>query len=350
MHDMQRICLSRMKFIGDVLLTTPMIQSVREKFPRAHISYLAEREALSLLQNNPHLNDLIPFDFSRPAIVEQTRVILELRKRKFDAFVDLFCNPRTALLAWASGAPIRIGKMARGRGRLYTHHVLDDGKPKPATAFHHQFVAPLGVEQRSWETKIFLQDEERRAARQYLQWQDIVSGKPVVGLHPGATWPAKRWPWERFADLADLLRAKLDAQVIVTQGPRDTETVKRLAERVSGNILVLPVMPLRQLAAIIAEMNVYVANDNGTMHIGPAVGTPTIGIFGPGEENIWFPYVPPYYDASAGHAALRKDVPCHPCHLDFCNRTGSEYMECMSLLDAREVLAIVASRIEKVLR
>ena len=72
------------------------------------------------------------------------------------------------------------------------------------------------------------------------------------------------------------------------------------------------------------------------MHIAAAVGTPTIGIFGPGEEQIWFPYAP-----HQGHRALRKDVPCHPCHLDFCNRTGDGYMECMKLLSVEEVALAV---------
>jgi ADP-heptose:LPS heptosyltransferase len=74
------------------------------------------------------------------------------------------------------------------------------------------------------------------------------------------------------------------------------------------------------------------------MHIATAVGTTTIGIFGPGEENIWFPYASP-------HLALRKNVPCHPCHLDFCNRQGEEFMECMKLLSVDEVFAEVKKTI-----
>jgi ADP-heptose:LPS heptosyltransferase len=81
------------------------------------------------------------------------------------------------------------------------------------------------------------------------------------------------------------------------------------------------------------------------MHIAAAVGTKTIGIFGPGEENIWFPYVPPEYEVSAGHLAMRKDVECHPCHLDFCNRSGDKHMECMNLLGVKEVFEEVKKRV-----
>ncbi|MBI1807563.1 MAG: glycosyltransferase family 9 protein [Ignavibacteria bacterium] len=337
-----------MKFIGDVVLTTPIIRTLREKYPDAYVAYLGEKEAVSLLQHNPYLNEIISFDFSKPTLIEQPRVMFQLRKRRFDVFIDLFCNPRTAMLARASGAPIRIGKEVKGRGKLYTHQIVDDGRPKTAIEFHYQYVKPLSVEPIHRRTEIFLTDDEKREARNYLKWQDIDVNKPTVGLHPGATWPAKMWQWEKFAALADLIRAKLDAQVVVTQGPHDRKLVEQISARAVANMLVLPVMKLRQLAAVIAQFTVYVTNDAGPMHVGPAVGTKTIGIFGPGEENIWFPYAAPSYDASAEHVALRKDVPCHPCHLDFCNREGEEFMECMKLLDVKEVFEHVKKRVESI--
>jgi len=332
-----------MKYIGDVLLTTPIIRAVREKFPQAYIAYLGDKTAVSLLEHNPSLDEILPFDFSKPTVFEQPRIVVALRKRKFDVFVDLFCNPRTAFLARASGAPIRIGKEVRGRGKLYTHRIVDDGQPKTAIDYHFQYLKPLGVDRTHWHTELILTDDEKREARNYLTWQDIDLARPIVGLHPGATWPAKMWQWEKFAELADRLRAKLKAQVVVTQGPKDEVLVQKISNRAVGNLMILPFMEIRQLAAIISQFTVYVANDNGTMHIGPAVGTKTVGIFGPGEEEIWFPYTRPHYPESQ-HVALRKDVPCHPCHLDFCNREGDGFMECMNLLSVAEVFDEVQKR------
>ena len=343
-NDIHRICLSRMKYIGDVVLTTPVIRALREKFPSAYIAYLGDKQAVSLLEKNPSLDEIIPFDFSGHSVFEQPRVILTLRKRKFDIFIDLFCNPRTALLARLSGARIRIGKEVKGRGKLYTHRIVDDGSPKTAIEYHFQYVKPLGVEGSHGKTEIVLTDDEKREAVNYLKWQDIDLDKPIVGLHPGATWPAKMWQWENFSSLADRIRAKLGAQIILTQGPGDAELVDMISKRAVGNLMILPLMQLRQLAAIISQFNVYVANDNGTMHIGPAVGTKTIGIFGPGEENIWFPYASAYHSGSS-HVALRKNVSCHPCHLDVCNRGGEEYMECMKLLSVEEVFEEVRRRV-----
>lgn len=339
MQEFDRICISRMKYIGDVVLTTSIVRAVREKYPDAFIAYLGEKEAVSLLEHNPNLDEIVPFDFTRPAIFEQSRVMIQLRRMRFDVFVDLFCNPRTAMLAYASGAPMRIGKEVRGRGRLYTHRIRDDGKPKTAIEFHYQYVKPLSVEPTSVRTEIFLTDDEKREAQTFLTRHGIDLDRTIVGLHPGATWPSKMWDLEKFAQLADLVRARLGAQVVITQGPDDRELVGKISRLTKYNPIVLNVLPLRQLAAVLSCFNVYITNDCGPMHIAVAVGTTTICIFGPGEENIWFPYASP-------HVALRKDVPCHPCHLDFCNRTGGDYMECMKQLSVEEVFSEVRRRLE----
>lgn len=332
-----RILLTRMKFIGDVVLTTPIIRSVRNACPNAFIAYLGEKNAVSLLEHNPNLNEVIPFDFSRPTLLEQPRVALHLLRRRFDLAIDLFNNPRSALLTYLSGAQVRIGAERKGRGKLYTIQVKDNGMPKTAIAFHNQFIKAAGIEPTSHKTEIFLTDDEHREARIYLQWMDHENNpldltKPIVGIHAGATWPAKQWLPERFAELADMLVAKLGVQVIVFAGPNDGEAINTVLKHSFSNIKVLRSLPLRQLASIITLCSLFIANDAGPMHIAVAVGTPTIGLFGPGEENIWFPY-----QGKDGHMALRKDVPCHPCHLDFCNREGDGYMECMKLLSVQEV-------------
>lgn len=335
-----------MKFIGDVVLTTPIIRSVRNAYPDAFLAYLGDKNAVSLLEQNPDLNEIIPFDFSKPTITEQSRVGWLLRRKKFDLAIDLFNNPRSALLTRATGARVRVGAQRKGRGRLYTIQVRDDGNPKTAIDFHNQFIRAAGMEPSSTEPRIYLTNDEKREAKIYLQWLDYEASpldlsKPIVGIHPGATWPAKRWPPERFGELADMIAAKLGAQIIITAGPKDDEAVSTMLKNSFVNAKVLRGLPLRQLAAILSHCSAYVTNDNGTMHIAAAVGTPTIGIFGPGEENIWFPY-----SREKGHIALRRDVSCHPCHLDFCNREGDGFMECMKLLSTHEVF----SAVEKALR
>lgn len=333
----RRILVTRMKFIGDVVLTTPVLRTLRAAFPDAYIAYLGDRDAVSLLEWNPCLDEIIPFDFRRSTLREQARVAWLLRRRRFDLAIDLFGNPRSALLTWLSGARIRVGPERKGRGRLYTVRVRDDGKPKSAIAFHHQSLQAVGISASSEKTEIHLTEEERRRGRETIAMAAQNSGGArVVGIHAGASWPAKRWPAERFAAVADRCAAIHGVRVILTAGPKDEETIAAV-ERASARLHpVLSGLPLRELAAVIAGCDVFVSNDAGPMHIAAAVGTPTIGIFGPGEESIWFPY-----RQEDGHLLLRKEVPCHPCRLDFCNRTGEGFMECMNLLGVEEVCGAI---------
>jgi lipopolysaccharide heptosyltransferase II len=333
-----RILLTRMKFIGDVVLTTPVIRSVRNAYPGAFIAYMGEREAVSLLEGNPCLDDIIPFDLSRPSVLEQTRIALLLRRRRFDLAIDLFGNPRSALVTRLSGARVRVGPDRKGRGRLYSIRVHDDGSPKSAIEFHTQALTAAGIPVSARTTELFPARAEREAVRLLLRHGDpfIDTARPLVGIHPGASWPAKHWLPERFAALADLLTERDGVQVLFTAGPRDADTIRAIRAHTGSRVRVVEHLSLRSLAALVSLCSAFVSNDAGPMHIAAAVGTPTIGLFGPGEENIWFPY-----DASSGHRALRADVPCHPCHLDFCNREGDGFMECMKLLTVGRVAAAV---------
>ena len=335
----QKILLTRLKFIGDVVLATPVIRAMRTAYPDTRIAFLAEKEAASLLEHNPYLNEIIPLDF-RKNVFSQLLFFKQLRHRRFDLVIDLFSNPRSSLLTYATGAKVRIGLEGRPRSRFYTHRIKDDGSPKTVIQSYFQFLRPLEIYPTSQKPEIFLTEDEQREASIYLHWQGIDINRPTVGLHPGASWPAKVWLSERFADLVDRIVAKLGAQVIITQGPKDREIVAEVSRKCVANVKVLDVLPLRQLAAILSHVTVYVANDSGPMHIAVAVGTKTIGIFGPGEENIWFPY-----ETADGHRALRKDVWCHPCHLDFCDKVGDGYMKCMKLLDVEEVFKAVEDRL-----
>jgi lipopolysaccharide heptosyltransferase II len=340
-----RILLTRLKYIGDIVLTTPLLRTLRDAFPDAYIAYLGDSNGVSLLEQNPYLNEIFPIDFSRNTALQQVKLLVQLYRKRFDLVVDLFCNPRSALLSYATQAPVRVGGKLRGRGKLYTIRLKDDGMAKSAIDFHYQSLKAIGIEAKYHATEIFLTEDEKKETRRYLEWQGIDLSKPLIALHPGGTWPAKLWPAERFAELADLLTAKLHAQIVLTSGPDDVEVVGKVEHACVGKVLSLPPLPLRQLAASLSLCSATVANDSGPMHMAVAVGTPTIGIFGPGEENIWFPYTTAYPGGSSKHVALRKDVPCHPCHLDVCNRAGDEYMECMKLLSVNEVFDAVKERL-----
>jgi ADP-heptose:LPS heptosyltransferase len=340
-----RILLTRMKFIGDIVLTTPLIRTLRDTFPNSYIAYLGDAQAVSLLEHNPFLNEIIGFDFTGFTSLRQFGLFFKLYARRFDVAIDLFCNPRSALLTFATRAKVRVGGDLPGRGKLYTVRVQDNGSSQGAIDFHYQSLEAIGIRPIHYKTEIFLTDLEKDKARSSLQQEGIDFSRPIVALHSGGTWPSKIWDAEKFAALADMLVAKLGAQVLLTAGPGDLKIIGKVNNKSTRGHLRLPVMPLRHLAANLFHCSVFVSNDCGPMHIAVAVGVPTIGIFGPGEENIWFPYTPEFSGGSSKNIALRKNVSCHPCHLNVCNRLGEDNMECMKLLTVDEVFKAVKERV-----
>jgi len=338
MDDFRRILVSRLRFMGDVILTTPLVRALRKNFPQAHLAYLTEKTYASLLLHNPHLDEIIPFDRegfakSNPIISAwaQARFFHDLRKKHFQVGIDLLGIPRSALLLWVSGAPCRIGGDFRLRRHLYTKRIKDDGQKKSAIEFHLQSLKALGLSEDGYRTEVFTTAAEEAWAQSYLREKGLDQSWPIIGLHTGATWPAKMWLWERFAELALRMRQELGARVILTQGPGEAELVAEIAAAVGDGIVTCELLNLRQLAALLKQLDLYVSNDCGPMHLAVAVGTKTIGIFGPSEPDIWFPY-----DRQNGHVAIHKNLPCHPCHQDFC-----EIMECMKEIQVGDVFASV---------
>ncbi|MFQ5631814.1 MAG: glycosyltransferase family 9 protein [bacterium] len=318
-NTISRILLSRLRFMGDVILTTPIIRQLRHVFPNAYIAYLTEDKFAPLLQNNPLLDEIIPLQItniqhksSLQALKRQAKFIRDFRAKKFDLAIDLFGNPRTALLTWLSGARWRVGGDFRGRGLLYNLRVQAPVEKLDAIAFHQLSLQKIGLEADSKKTEIFLADNEIQSAQHYLERKGFDLSQPIVGLHPGASWPNKCWQVEYFKKLAQELLAE-QVQIFVSCGPGEQELLRPLQEIRNARLVFGEVLPLRQLAAVLRHLNLYITNDCGVMHLAVAVDTPTFGIFGPGEPNIWFPYRKEF-----GHKAFWADIECRPCHKNEC--------------------------------
>lgn len=328
-----KILVSRLRFIGDIVLTTPVIEVLREKFPDGEIHYLGDKAGVALLENNPALNRIWPYDFNAPSVIEQMLTARILRKEKYDVAIDLFGNPRSAILIYLSGAKMRIGGDFGWRGKTFTHPMTIREK-MTAVSFHLAYLRPLGIGETYRRPRIFLTEPEVEEAKYYLKSAGVDRSKPVVGLHIGATWPAKVWPSKNFARLAGLLTEWQGAHVVVTHGPRDQKYFAEFTSAAKTDFVDFAPQGLRKLAAAISCFDAYISNDAAPMHIAPAVGTPTVGIFGPGEPDIWFPY-----ERASGHVALKKDVDC--CHRDHCYLSGDDHMRCMKLIKPEDVYETV---------
>jgi heptosyltransferase-2 len=233
------------------------------------------------------------------------------------------------MLAWWTGAPVRVGPGRRGRRRLYTHTIPRVVEPYPAVDHHLLALTALGLPQAPGTPRIHLADEER-ADGAALLGSVLPANGPRIGLHVGNRWPAKRWPEERFQALLRLL-STLGARGVVLAGPGEEALARRVAAGAGtggGNAAILSGLPLRRYFSVVAALDVLVTNDGSPLHAGPALGVPTVGILGPTVPEIWFPYA-----SDAGHQLLCKAIWCRPCHRHECDR-----MDCMDWISVAEAL------------
>ena len=320
----RRFFITRLKFLGDVILTLPAVRLIRQKYPEAHITYLAARPFDELLAHHPDIDRVMGFNLS--SIPRQLEVLMKLAAAPFDAALDLFGNPRTAMLCMLTGAKVRIGGDFRGRRLLYTHRINMDGKEVTAPAFHMHYLEPLGIKPQPVLPRLYVSDEEKERAARYLS--DLgYTDKPIVGIHAGATWPAKMWRSDRFAELAKRLSKEHGVQVFFTAGPADLERVNRISEQASVSPSEPRVVGIRQLCALVQKFSLFISNDCGPMHIAPALSVPTLGIFGPGQPHIWFPY-----RTEDGHHIIHKHIECSRCGRDFCDD-----LRCMDAISVADV-------------
>lgn len=329
-----RILVTRLRYLGDVVLTTPAVAALGARYPRAEIWYLVEEPYAAVLEGNPDLAGVVVL---RRGVRGTIAALRRLRRLRFAAAVDWFYNPRSAWLLFLAGIPVRVGGSRRWRRRLYTHVARGAEGSRSAVAHHVAALRDLDVNAPEALPRVHLSANEAAEGRALV---GRALGRPpgggrVVAFHPGGTWPAKRWPPERFGALARLARERLGASVVALTGPGEEEIAAAAAKSSDGALVALPPVPVRTAASILAACDALVANDGGIVHLGVALGKPTVAVFGPTEVDIWFPY-----EGRGPFAVATIAPPCAPCHRHDCDSHV-----CLEELEPEAVLA----RLEEVL-
>ena len=242
-----RILLIRLSSLGDVVLTTPAIRAVRAHFPDAYIAMLVAKQSADVLRENPHLDEIIPFDrlAKDKDTGEMLRIIRRLRERKFTLAIDFQRKFRTEILMYCSGTAERVGK-----GRLCTVRVQEQHN-KHATAHYFDLLHAIGIPAEDQRLELFLAEPEHADAVTRLNTAGVSDMGLKVGFFPGAGWKLREWMPERFAAIGDKLVEQFNADVLIFGGQKETELVQTVA-----NLMKAPAIPfagdlqIRQLARL----------------------------------------------------------------------------------------------------
>jgi ADP-heptose:LPS heptosyltransferase len=347
------VLVSRLRYLGDVVMSTVVLEVLHEGDPNLRLGYLCEEQHAAALTAHPLLNQLHALGNRRVGKDARARrtapsarqvgagafgTIVDLRQTRYDLAVDLFFNPRSAWLLRLSGIPLRVGGTRGSRRHLYTHSVLrgemaarfpmfDELAPgglgehlcRLEPLVHEETGLPFG----NWFCQNYQVGQLRPRIKaqlsgpvidEILHEAGIEPGQPFLVLAPGATWASKEWPLERWRELIGLLLVQRPDAILILTPPGSADTWGSLGKEIPpGRGGVLPVLDLPRVLGLLSRSGLLVSVDGGIMHTGVGLGIPTVGLFGPTRPDAWFPY-----EGSGPFRVLCTRPPCHPCDLHDC--------------------------------
>ena len=299
-----RILIIAIRAIGDVVLITPILALLRKAFPDGHIAVLVDGSTEDVLLHNPSVDCCIRIDRSEDQIKtywekgrKWLRLIRKLRRERFDIVLDLFSGSRSAILSYSSGAQKRYGEnfRHRGRGFLYNYPITIQRDGRHLVEQKLELVhAMLGTsDPQAGPVEIFLTDKEKEQGRKFFP-QTSNENRLRVGIIPSAGSPWRVWPSERFAKLGNTLAQKFECEVVLLGGPDDRSVCRDIAKGMNGKPLDLSgKTTLRELMAVLGELDLVVSNVTGPMHIATALSKPSvIGIYGRADIIQYAPWGP----------------------------------------------------------
>jgi heptosyltransferase I len=321
-----RILIVRLSAIGDVIQTLPVACALREHFPQAYLAWAVEERAAALLRGHEAIDELITLP---RRWLKSPKFVWQLRQRfhdlRFDVALEVQGLIKSAIAAWLSGAPRRIG-FGRPWGRELSRWFNTELVETPGLHVidrNLKLLRPLGIESPKICFQVPELPDDRQTAERIISQCGMEGGFAII--NPGAGWPSKLWPSERFAAVAGHLgKAWILPTLVVWSGEKELQMGKIIAAGSEGHAQIAPNTTLPQLAALARRAKMFIGSDTGPLHLAAAVGTACVGLYGPWPAKIHGPYGPQ-------HVSLQKAFFEGPTHKR--RNASPQLMEAISIED-----------------
>lgn len=346
----KRILVIQTAFLGDVVLTTPLFQVLRDRFPKVYLAALVIPGTREILAGHPSLDDVLVYD--KKGRDRGWRGLLStarsLREKRFDLGLIPHRSFRSALLAFMASIPVRIGFAQSLGSFLYTQRIHRDSS-KHEVRRNLQLMGPLApgdsVDSAVMAGKLWVSSdqEDRDWANRTLAEFGIQENDHVIAIAPGSVWATKRWIPEGFADVVDELITNQKRKVVLL-GSRDDRPV---ADQIAARCREKPVnlagkTTLRQLAAVLKRCELLITNDNGAMHVGVAQDLPIVAVFGSTTLGLGYgPFTPKA-------SVVERPLDCRPCGKHGYPECPLGHFNCMKQITPDEVMAAVEKQLKVV--
>jgi heptosyltransferase-2 len=331
--NINNILVRATNWVGDAVMTLPALEAVRENFPSASITVLARPWVAPVFENHPAVNSILIYnrhDGIKKNISEIFHLAGIIRKNRYDLAV-LFQNAfEAALLTYLGRVKYRLGFDSDGRGFLLTHKIKRSGEifAVHQVEYYLSILKAAGLKAESRNPVLHLSEKDLAEAAKLLESKGISRGDFILGISPGAIFGnAKRWPFERFAEISDRASEKWGAKVIILGSRKEKDIGNKMAGIMRnkaadfcGNT------SLGEAMGLIAGCSFFVTNDSGLMHVAAALGVPTLAIFGSTDHVATGP-------RGSKTKIIRHDIACSPCLKPECPTD----FECMLSIGPEEV-------------
>ena len=331
--ELSRILLIRLGSLGDILLMTPLLNLLRTTCPQTRIDVLVKAEYRDLLRAHPGITRLLTFDSRQPLL----RTLRGLRVDRYDLALDLHCTPRSQLLLRGLRARRKLAYNKRVLRRALLVR-LGWNTLRRLTPVPELYAAPLrrlGLTGQLGAPTMYLDPESTEAMQAHIACSLLgTPDQPLLAVAPGARWPTKRWPVERFAAVAQELAREKQAAVVILGGPDEAQLARTLCDNLDVPVVNgVGALSLMHSAALLSRCRVLISNDSGLMHMATALQVPVVAIFGPTVQEFGF------YPFQARAEVISEPLPCRPCSTKGSRRCPRGHHACMQDISIVRVLA-----------
>jgi len=307
----KKILVIKFGGMGDILLTTPVLPNLKAYFPDSEIYFLTVRHSRDILIDNPYITRAFTYDASED---KSWCLIKNIRQQKYDLVIDLFGNPRTALITFMSGAKYRFGFNFRGRNYAYNLKARGRGGEVHNVEFNLDSLRALEIPIISKKLYLPINVVHEEFADEFFKANDLYS-KKVIGISKTGGWESKRYKIDDYIKLMDMLNEIYDVNFVLFWGnEKEKENCEKIKNSVKKqNAFLIPDSPIRYLAAIIKKCDIVIGNDSGPLHVAVSMEVPTLGIYGPTNPMLQGPF------GENNLSVVNENIDCLYCNLLNCN-------------------------------
>ena len=343
----EKILVINLMHIGDLMLVTPVLRTLRTNYPNAHIALLADKKLADLVQLNKNIDECILIDKKGDddKFFNFVKFIFKIREKNFDLVINLHRNERASALAAFSGAKKIVGYSKPGFSFFFTKVMPNLKAVKHQIHSHFDVLREaVGIEKfDDGGLEMWISDEKKSEADKIFK-NNFPTDTKVIAFNIGASWLTKRWIDDYFAECADILLER-GFGVAFLGGPTDkeivAECVKKIRRKDSERLKIFTgELSLAVLAGFLDNCVLFLTTDSGPMHVGVARNIPIVTMFGSSP-------VPGFYPYDAKDILIKTPEPCHPCGKHICPKVGEENLACMKNIPVDVVMKYVDEILKK---